>query len=189
MSGEAAVVFSTCSTSISSQFIGSTIRAPAEAVKTRVQTGFDIKSAVNKVFLDDEGRANTFRAWSSSLFRDVPHGAVQIAIFEVSKTAIINNPNIDFDVNTLLSEALLGALGGGIGGFLTTPADKVTTRIISNSLEKLTPADVVKRVLKEEGVAGFFDGALQRTTYWALAIAIFLSCYCSFRQLAAPFFL
>jgi len=170
------------------ELVGSMIRAPAEAVKTRIQTGKTMTESLDEVFVNKEGRKSTFNAWSSSLFRDVPHGAIQIAVFELSKTVIIENPNIDFDVNTLLSEAILGALGGGIGGFLTTPTDKITTQIIANAKDKPTASSVIKKVLAEEGLLGFFEGAIQRTAYWALAIAIFLSCYCSFRQAAAPFF-
>ena len=82
----------------------------------------------------------------------------------------------------------LASLITGIGGFLTTPTDKITTQIIANAKDKPTAQTVIAKVLAEEGVFGFFEGALQRTAYWAFAIAIFLSCYCSFRQAAAPFF-
>ncbi len=170
------------------ELFGSMVRAPAEAVKTRVQTDKQpISAAIRTALLTSEGRRNTFAAWSSSLMRDVPAGAIQIAIFELAKVFIVQNPNIDFDVNTLLSEAALGALGGGIGAFLTTPSDVVTTRIISGSNDPTLPSSlpmVFKSVLVEDGAAGFFRGSVQRTTYWALAIGIFLSCYCSLRQLA-----
>jgi len=76
-------------------------------------------------------RANTIKAWTSSLFRDVPAGAIQIAVFEFTKTFIVDSPTLDFDVNTLLSEALIGGLGGGIGALITTPSDVVTTTIIA----------------------------------------------------------
>ena len=34
------------------------------------------------------------------------------------------------DVDSFLGEALLGAFGGGVGSFLTTPMDVVVTRLI-----------------------------------------------------------
>ena len=34
------------------------------------------------MFGTEEGRLNVYRAWTSSLWRDVPMGAVQIALFE-----------------------------------------------------------------------------------------------------------
>lgn len=170
------------------ELIGSMIRAPAEAVKTRNQTGNTLTGSLKAVFVEPEGRKNTVKAWSSSLFRDVPAGAIQIAIFEVTKTAIINNPTIDFDVNTLFSEAVLGGLGGGIGAFLTTPSDVMTTKIISSAKSDMALKDVFAQVMKEDGPLGFFNGSLQRTAYWAFAIGIFLSVYCSLRQLSLQFF-
>ena len=35
-----------------------------------------------RVFGTEEGRVNVYRAWTASLWRDVPMGAVQIALFE-----------------------------------------------------------------------------------------------------------
>ena len=75
-----------------------------------------------------DGRRNTVRAWASSLLRDVPMGAVQIAIFEVLKAYVIQRPDISFDTNTLQAEAAFGAIGGFIGAVITTPADVVTVR-------------------------------------------------------------
>lgn len=61
------------------EFFGSVVRAPAEAVKTRVQAGGStLGEAIQTVFLTKEGRRNTFRAWSSSLFRDVPAGKISV---------------------------------------------------------------------------------------------------------------
>ncbi|GMH70166.1 hypothetical protein TrRE_jg1518 [Triparma retinervis] len=170
------------------ELIGSMIRAPAEAVKTRLQTGdLDFFGAVSNTF-GPEGLANTFTAWSSSLFRDVPAGAIQIALFELTKTLIIDDPNISFDVNTLASEALIGGFGGGMGAFLTNPSDVVTTKIISGGATA-SAKEVFQQVLAEEGVLGFLNGWKQRTAYWSLAIGIFLSVYCSLRQYSLSFFL
>ena len=44
-------------------------------------------------------------------------GAIQIAIFEGVKIAILNSPENTFDVNSLSAEALLGALGTSHAAF------------------------------------------------------------------------
>lgn len=44
--------------------------------------------------------------------------------------------------------------------------------------------EVVKATWETDGLKGFFTGSLQRTLYWAPAIGIFLSVYCSLRQFA-----
>jgi len=165
--------------------IGSVVRAPAEAIKSLVQAGESLDAAVARVFGDSQGRTNVFRAWSASLLRDVPFGAIQIALFELIKAFIINSPSIDFDSTTLAAEAVIGAFCGGIGAFVTTPTDVITTRIITQKANDnaLGVADMARLVYAEGGPTAFFAGWKERVLYWAPAISIFLSCYCSVRQL------
>ena len=104
----------------------------------------------------------------------------------------MNNPDIDFDSSTLFAEAIIGAFAGGCGAFMTTPFDIITTRIITQSVdeeddEPLGVWGMGRQVYKEgkssgEGLAVFFVGWQARVGYWAPAISIFLSCYCSVRQ-------
>lgn len=169
------------------ELAGSVVRSPAEAVKTRVQAGlYDAPGAVENVFFTDEGRKNTFSAWSAGVFRDVPHGAVLIATFELTKTLIVESP-YDIDVNTLLAEALIGGLGGGLGALISTPSDVVTTKIIT-SIESggdaPSPLDILSETWNEGGVKGLFSGVTERIGYWTLSYGIFLSVYCSLRQYA-----
>ena len=104
------------------------------------------------------------------------------------------------------AEAVLGAIGGGTGGFLSTPFDIVTTRIIASTESRESgaedtgsqsdgatdletraspsPARILRDILEESGPAGLFRGSLQRTLYWAPAVGIFLSSYCFLRQFA-----
>mmetsp|Transcript_11663 Transcript_11663/g.12525 ORF Transcript_11663/g.12525 Transcript_11663/m.12525 type:complete len:479 (+) Transcript_11663:1-1437(+) len=169
--------------------VGSVVRAPAEAVKSLVQSKAKRNAieAFDSVAFTQEGRANVVRAWSSSVFRDVPFGAIQLAAFEVIKASILNNPNIEFDSSTLYSEAIIGAFAGGLGAFLTNPADVLTTRIITQDTDASSsePLGVIKmgqKIYDEEGLGAFFTGWTARVGYWAPAISIFLTCYCSVRQ-------
>ena len=116
-------------------------------------------------------------------------GAVQIAIFEGLKLAILNAPGISLDVNSRAAEAALGAFGGAIGALVTTPPDVITTRIItqaeSGAGDALGFAEMARAVLDEGGPAAFFVGWKERILYWTPAISLFLTCYCSVRQVAA----
>jgi len=173
------------------ELAGSVVRSPAEAVKTRVQTGlYDVSGAVENVFFTAEGRKNTLLAWSAGVFRDVPHGAILIATFELTKTLIVDS-SIDIDVNTLLSEAFLGGFGGGLGAFISTPSDVVTTKIITSiedGGEPPLPQDTLAEVWNTGGLNGIFSGVTERVGYWTLSYAIFLSVYCSLRQYALVLF-
>jgi hypothetical protein len=172
------------------EIVCSTIRAPAEAIKSMVQTqaASSTSEALDMVLVRPEGRSNVMRAWSASALRDVPFGAIQLALFELIKAYILNNPNIDFDSSTLQSEAIIGAFAGGVGSFLTNPLDVITTRIITQSTkvggeEPLGIVEMGKRIYGEGGLRAFFAGWEARVLYWAPAISLFLTCYCSVRQL------
>ena len=191
------------------ELVGSVVRAPSEAAKSRVQSGVaaTVGEAVDQVVNDPAGRASTVSAWQSSLLRDVPMGAIQIAIFEGAKAYAIQSPSIKFDTNTLLAEAAFGALGGLIGAIVTTPADVVTTRIITRQeaggasskgggffgggqkastapSEAMGPIETAKEIYADGGWQAFTAGTLSRGLYWAPAISIFLTLYCTLRQLA-----
>mmetsp|Transcript_8674 Transcript_8674/g.27264 ORF Transcript_8674/g.27264 Transcript_8674/m.27264 type:complete len:478 (+) Transcript_8674:20-1453(+) len=188
------------------EVVGSLIRAPAEATKARLQSGLASSTgdALGQVLLSGEGRSRTLTAWSSSLLRDVPMGAVQIAVFELLKAYLVASPSFG-SFNGLPAEAAFGAIGGLIGAVITTPADVVTTRImtrggeggggggatkggrsraVAHSADEEGPLGVAKAILAEDGPAGFFVGVGSRGLYWAPAIGIFLSLYCSLRQAA-----
>ena len=117
-------------------------------------------------------------------------GAIQLALFESLKSYVINAPNIDFDVTTLVAEALFGAIGGSIGAAITTPFDIITTLTIksiedeNSPYRNKNPVEIFTIVYKENGIGGIFQGGLTRTIYWAPAISIFLTVYCSTRQYA-----
>mmetsp|Transcript_22036 Transcript_22036/g.33183 ORF Transcript_22036/g.33183 Transcript_22036/m.33183 type:complete len:514 (+) Transcript_22036:82-1623(+) len=168
------------------EMIGSIVRAPAEAVKSTIQSGIapNFMEATSQIFGTEESRKNVIRAWSSSIWRDVPFGAIQLAIFELTKSYILNDPDIDFDSSTLLTEAIIGAFAGGWGAFLTNPFDIITTRIITQSVDEdpLGVLEMGQKVYEEGGPLAFFVGWQARVGYWAPAISIFLSCYCSVRQ-------
>jgi hypothetical protein len=176
------------------EVVGSIVRAPSEAIKSRVQTGIDSSTgeAVKRVLFEHEGRDRVARAWSASLIRDVPFGGIQLAIFEGLKSFIINSPQsfLDIDVNTLAAEVIFGVTGGFVASLLTVPMDVVTTRILTQSCDeqdceaKLGFAGMTKKVWLEGGWQALQTGWQTRTGYWAPAIGIFLSCYCSIRQAA-----
>ena len=132
-----------------------------------------------------------------------PLPLLQIAVFELLKAFVITSPNFGANVNTLQAEAAFGAIGGLVGAVITTPADVITTRIITSDeaeaeptadgaegdegvgqADEASPLQVARAILDESGPGGFFVGVGSRGLYWAPAIGIFLSLYCSLRQLA-----
>ncbi|KAL1495633.1 hypothetical protein AB1Y20_016500 [Prymnesium parvum] len=167
---------------------GSVVRAPAEAAKARLQANLssDAAGALRGAVGDAAGRRRTARAWGASLLRDVPMGGAQLAVFESLKAAAVASAAVRWDTNSPAAEALFGAAGGLVGALITAPADVIVTRI-NTQLSSDNPAglwEVTRQIWEEEGLGGFFAGATSRVLYWAPAIGIFLSLYCTLRQLA-----
>ena len=136
-------------------------------------------------------------------------GAIQLALFETVKSFVINSRDLDFDVNTLLAEAVFGSIGGAVGALISTPGDIITIQLMAG-LERDNDEDVstlsgsgnsasgalvavpqggsaldaALKVYEERGIRAFFEGAKERVLYWSVAISIFLSVYCSLRRYA-----
>jgi len=191
------------------ELVASVIRVPAEAVKSRTQTGASIPEAIQSNFKSARGRENIFKTWTVAVVRDIPFGAIQIALFESLKLVLTSQEHAPFDPNSLLGEAILGACGGIAGSLSVTPLDVIVTRLIQqmesadaalDSIllsqeegEALTPAmkrnnnvdgpfEMVQKIYAEGGAGAFWSGARERVLYWGPAVAIFLSAYCRIRQ-------
>ena len=118
---------------------------------------------------------------------------MQIALFEALKAYLCGLEHPPLDGDSFVGEAVLGALGGGVGAFISAPADVVVTRLIEQrgatggaatieTNDDLGPVDMARAIYAEGGVAAFFDGAGERVLYWAPAIGLFLTAYCRFRH-------
>ena len=174
------------------ELIGSVLRVPAEAVKSTQQSKEDISlsDAMALNFATAEGRANCVEAWTVAVTRDVPFGAIQIALFEALKIYLSGMSDPPFDSDSFLGEAILGAFGGGVGAFISAPMDVVVVRLIkqqaAGEAEKLGAVGMAKLVYEEGGAAAFFRGSGERVLYWAPAIGIFLTAYCQIRHALLP---
>ena len=170
------------------ELIGSVLRVPAEAVKSTQQSKEDISlsEAMSLNFGTAEGRANCVAAWTVAVTRDVPFGAIQIALFEALKIYLSGVADPPFDGDSFVGEAILGAFGGGVGAFISAPMDVVVVRLIkqqaAGEAEKLGAVGMAKLVYEEGGAAAFFRGSGERVLYWAPAIGIFLTAYCRVRH-------
>jgi hypothetical protein len=170
------------------ELIGSVLRVPAEAVKSTQQSKEDISlsEAMSLNFGTAEGRANCVAAWTVAVTRDVPFGAIQIALFEALKIYLSGVADPPFDGDSFVGEAILGAFGGGVGAFISAPMDVVVVRLIkqqaAGEAEKLGAVGMAKLVYEEGGAAAFFRGSGERVLYWAPAIGIFLTAYCRIRH-------
>ena len=172
------------------ELAGSVLRVPAEAVKSTQQSdaSLTLRDALEVNFATAEGRANCVVAWRAAVTRDVPFGAAQIAIFEGLKVTLAGIAGSPLDGDSFLGEAILGAVGGGVGALISAPADVVVTRLIKQQSAakagetRLSATEMAARIRREGGLAAFFTGAGERVFYWAPAVGIFLTAYCRIRH-------
>ena len=172
------------------ELAGSVLRVPAEAVKSTQQSdaSLTLRDALEVNFATAEGRANCVGAWRAAVTRDVPFGAAQIAIFEGLKVTLAGIAGSPLDGDSFLGEAILGAVGGGVGALISAPADVVVTRLIKQQSAakagetRLSATEMAARIRREGGLAAFFTGAGERVLYWAPAVGIFLTAYCRIRH-------
>ena len=172
------------------ELAGSVLRVPAEAVKSTQQSdaSLTLRDALEVNVATAEGRANCVVAWRAAVTRDVPFGAAQIAIFEGLKVTLAGISGSPLDGDSFLGEAILGAVGGGVGALISAPADVVVTRLIKQQSAakagetRLSATEMAARIRREGGLAAFFTGAGERVLYWAPAVGIFLTAYCRIRH-------
>ncbi|CAK0875847.1 unnamed protein product [Prorocentrum cordatum] len=179
------------------EFFGSVVRAPAEAIKTSVQSGRAASTldSVQRVVGTEDGRARVFAAWSASLWRDIPFGAVQLAVFEGLKSFIPGR--------VARHPAGRGQpAGGGAAGRHRRVRGRLDKRArrrgddadhpadLAEGAEPLAFGEMAGRVWEQEGPQGFAEGWKDRgrVLYWGPAVSIFLTTYCVVRQAAAPLF-
>ena len=180
------------------EFFASIFRLPAEAVKNGTQVGMSVQEALETNVTSPSARKNLFKVWKIVLFRDIPFGGVQLAIFEYLKLLLVFFSITAIDPEAPVTEALFGAFGGMVGAVVTTPVDVVVTRLINERTAiadaglaadspGMSAIETARGVFAEAGgVSGFFVGAKERVLYWGPAISIFLTVYCRIRQFYLP---
>ena len=75
--------------------------------------------------------------------------------------------------------ALNGAIAGSFAGFTVTPFDVLKTKLMTYSVKEETPStlNVLKEILKEEGVRGLYRGAGMRMIYLGVGGSAFFGIY------------
>ncbi|PTB61802.1 mitochondrial carrier [Trichoderma citrinoviride] len=116
-----------------------------------------------------------YRGWGITVFREVPFTVIQFPLWEAMKAWGRRRRGGGGDVSAGES-ALYGSLAGGVAAAATTPLDVLKTRVML-SKERVSVADVFRRMAREEGVRPFFAGIAPRVTWISIGGAIFLGSY------------
>lgn len=180
-------------------FCHDVIMTPADTVKQRQQLGhYDGMNHAVRNILASEGPAGLYRSFPITLLTNLPYGIIMVTTNEYLRELLEQRQSGSpvLDVKTTL---LAGSGAGMAAAAVTTPLDRVKTRLqtqgltnimapascerVSANCPKLSGpkyeglADAAKSILREEGWMGFFRGMTPRLMTHTPAIAISWTSY------------
>jgi solute carrier family 25 iron transporter 28/37 len=175
-------------------FFHDSVMVPVDTVKQRMQLGYyqGMTDAI-QTMVRQEGAVGLYRAFPVTLATNLPYGALMVSTNEYLREVLMKQKNATtLDVKTTL---LAGCGAGMVAAALTTPLDRLKTRlqtqglavvhcdVIGSSCPKIdTPkyrglADAFHSIVKEEGYAGLFRGMAPRLMTHTPAVAISWTTY------------
>ncbi|EGW30203.1 mitochondrial carrier protein PET8 [Spathaspora passalidarum NRRL Y-27907] len=161
------------------------VRVPAEVIKQRTQTGRVGHNGVssswsNFMYLikDKSGEGlirGLYRGWNTTIMREIPFTVIQFPLYEWLKEKWAKTTH-SAEKLSAVKGAICGSIAGGVAAALTTPLDVIKTRIMLHK-DRVNVVDVVKSIIREEGLGTFLNGIGPRTAWISAGGAIFLGCY------------
>ena len=148
-----------------------------------------------------EGIRGLFRGYSATMIRDIPYSMTQFLIYEVLKktvlkrrkdqirkellleerskthTEIENLVNSQVKKLSVLESILVGGSAGGAAACLSNPFDVVKTRMQTSLSYRGGFLSMVKKVMSEEGIHGFFKGVTPRILWVTMSTGIMFSVF------------
>jgi solute carrier family 25 S-adenosylmethionine transporter 26 len=139
-----------------------------------------------------------YRGWGITVMREVPFTILQFPLWEALKAwgrerKVRTGRGLFGDVTTTTGQggggggggggevsaaesALYGSIAGGVAAGVTTPLDVLKTRIML-STRRESMVEIVRTILKENGIRPFFAGIGPRVMWISAGGAIFLGSY------------
>ncbi|KAH6851047.1 mitochondrial carrier domain-containing protein [Chaetomium sp. MPI-CAGE-AT-0009] len=141
-----------------------------------------------------------YRGWGITVMREVPFTILQFPLWEALKgwgreRRVRTGRGLFGDVSvhphpvqaggegggvvgevSAAESALYGSISGGVAAAVTTPLDVLKTRVML-SQQRETMANIVRTILRENGVRPFFAGIGPRVMWISAGGAIFLGSY------------
>lgn len=187
-----------------STFFHDSIMTPMDTVKQRMQLGhYKSMSNAFSYILQHEGAIGLYRSFGVTLLTNLPYGIIVMNTNEFLRDAIMNARSVNglpcsLDFQTTM---LAGCGSGCVAAALTTPLDRVKTRLQTQRFATTSPivngikacpkakvhiqsqmkyngfADAFASIVKEEGAVGLFRGMVPRLMTHTPAVAISWSAY------------
>jgi solute carrier family 25 S-adenosylmethionine transporter 26 len=149
---------------IFSDFCGSLFLSPCEVIKQNIQIG-KYKSITETIKYENN---RLYKGYYSLLLRDIPFRAIQLPIYDKLKENSDNN-------------MLNGAFAGMFAGFITNPVDVIKTKIMCSN-DQYEIKKTIINIYNKDGILGFLNGIIYRTSLLGLSSAIFFIFYENLRN-------
>jgi len=144
------------------------VSVPQEVIKQRLVTGVysSFRQAFTTIY-QTEGVRGFYSAWRPTMARNIPFVVVTFTANDWMKQRLVKDrESKELSVGENLVVGISSAL---LGAFITHPADVVKTRMMTQAASAALPytssMDCVRTILKMEGVASFYAGFVQRSSY------------------------
>ena len=177
-------------------FVASFLRPPYEILKQRLQAGTDatLVDAVRRIHRE-LGPGGFWQGLSAQMARDIPYAMATLLVYELLQAALLARKAragagggtaaaaADKPQSKLpkVENAVIGALAGGFGSFVTNPMDVVKTRMMVKGNTAMGWSATVMSIADQEGGMAFWKGCAPRLLQKMPANAIFFLCYEFFR--------
>jgi len=170
--------------------VASCLRAPYELVKQRLQYGMypNTWTALTSI-VRDEGVQGFFMSsgLKIQMARDIPYAMMTLLVYETLQDYVKKkHPRLLENGKKVWVDLAIGGIAGGVGTWMTNPMDVVKTRIMTAAVGPQGPPLVTttaNKILAEEGLLGFYRGAVPRLLHRIPANAVFFPFYECFRDL------
>lgn len=152
------------------------ISVPFDVVKQRMQVDTRHKTSFSclRHIVRSEGTKRLFVSYPTTVAMNVPHIATQWVVYEAAKARLTERGLMEDEWSPYY--LLAGFTAGATAAVVSTPFDVIKTRMQLSESSK-SASTVVREVIRENGVRGFFKGAFPRTMYIAPSAAVVLSTY------------
>ncbi|XP_035263297.1 mitochondrial glycine transporter B isoform X3 [Anguilla anguilla] len=151
---------------------------PVTVIKTRFESGrynyVTVLGALRSVYMTEGPRA-LFSGLTATLLRDAPFSGIYVMFYSQAKRSLPQEATSSVYVPLLNFSC--GVMAGVLASLVTQPADVVKTQVqVSPHLYRST-GDAVCCIYREQGLKGFFRGAVPRSLRRTLMAAMAWTVY------------
>mmetsp|Transcript_19607 Transcript_19607/g.66697 ORF Transcript_19607/g.66697 Transcript_19607/m.66697 type:complete len:352 (-) Transcript_19607:2667-3722(-) len=161
--------------------VTSFVYTPSECLKQRTQLGLEqnVFLAARRI-IAQQGLLGLYQGWRAVLIRNIPHNIFKWYTFESLRRCYRET----FGDPSGLTSLICGGIAGSLAALLTNPCDVIKTKIMVDRHPSPSVVQVIRRILCQEGILGFYHGLYPRLFIYLSQGALFFGGY-----EAAKFFL